>query len=213
MAVELPAIVGMGDEGAGDATGGAESAMAGRRSVSSYVLSFVRSTRRCQVVKRVTAIAPAAVHSTKPVPTVRSTELAPSRGACARTTLVVRRERKGDRGTAVTGTSDAAPCPPCTVTLPRAYQLMAVKPPFVRRPAASVRRHAVSGAWLAAIGRCEAVAKKARRGPHARGPENRPNDLPSTARFVRMGAGLLPLSRSSPGTFLSRWRPGAVTRS
>ena len=58
--------------------------------------------------------------------------------------------------------------PRCTDTLPRAYLLMAVKPPFVRRPAASVRKHAVSGAWLAAIWRCEAVAKKARRGPHAR---------------------------------------------
>jgi len=213
VAVELPAIVGVGDEGAGDAAGGAVSAIAGCRSVSSYAPSFVRRTRRCQVVKRVTATAPAAVRSTKPVPKVRSTKRVPTRGAGACTTLVVRQEHKGDRGTAATGTSDAAPCRPCTDTLPRAYLLMAVKPPLVRRPAASVRRHAVSGAWLAAIGRCEAVAEKARRGPHARGPEKRPNDLPSTARFVRMGAGFMTLSRSSLGPVLSRWRPGAVTRS
>jgi len=41
-AVELPAIVGVGDEGASDAAGGAEFAIAGCRSLSRYVPSFVR---------------------------------------------------------------------------------------------------------------------------------------------------------------------------
>jgi len=79
VAVELPAIVGVGDDGAGDASGCAESAIAGCRSLSRYVPSVVRRPRRFQVVNRVTATAPAAVRFTKPVPTVRSTKLVPSR--------------------------------------------------------------------------------------------------------------------------------------
>jgi len=47
VAVELPANAGVGDEGAGDAAGGAESAIVGCRSVTSYVPSFVRRPRRC----------------------------------------------------------------------------------------------------------------------------------------------------------------------
>ena len=112
VAVELPAIVGVGDEGAGDAAGGAESAIVGCRSVSSYVPSFVRRPRRCQVAKQGVATAPAAV---------RSTKLVPTRSAGARRAIVVRREREGDHGTLATGTSDAAPCPPCTNTLPPAF--------------------------------------------------------------------------------------------
>ena len=98
--------------GAGDAAGGAESAIVGCRSVSSYVQSFVLRARPCQVAKRFTATVPAAV---------RYTKLVPTRGSGARRTLVVRREREGDRGTVETGMSDAAPCHPCTNTLPPAF--------------------------------------------------------------------------------------------
>jgi len=81
-------------------------------SVATCVPSFVRRPRRVQVGKRVAGTAPAAVRSTKRVPT---------KGACAQKELVARRECESDHGTAATEASDAARGPPYTDTLPPSY--------------------------------------------------------------------------------------------